>query len=111
MKIQWCWRCGADVPMLDEAEFSKVEESSRSESPRATTVGPVRGVAERFEAMLAMYYQLTGLAETNPAAIMHHRLALYGVPCGTCGKPLRTPVARFCAACGAKPDNGTNRAP
>ncbi len=24
MKVLWCWRCGMDVPMLDEQEFEAV---------------------------------------------------------------------------------------
>jgi hypothetical protein len=46
---------------------------------------------------------MTGLRETNINAIWHHRIAEYGPPCGACGKPLRTPKARLCAACGATP--------
>jgi hypothetical protein len=51
--------------------------------------------------VLAVYEGLTGFRETNPAALMHHRLMLYGPPCATCGKPLRTQAASFCAGCGA----------
>ncbi len=48
---------------------------------------------------LAVYEDLTGFRETNVNALFHHRLSLYGPPCGKCGKPLRTPQARYCAMC------------
>lgn len=48
---------------------------------------------------LAQYEHLTGFKETNPNALHHHRLSIYGPPCTHCGKPLRTPQARFCAMC------------
>jgi hypothetical protein len=50
---------------------------------------------------LRLYQELTGFTETSPDAIWHHRLSIYGPPCGACGKPLRTPQAKLCAACGA----------
>ena len=59
---------------------------------------------ERFEPMRHLHKQLTGREETNPNAIGHHRIALYGPPCTRCGRPLRTPRARFCAACGQVTD-------
>ena len=49
---------------------------------------------------LVRYYKVTGFLETNIAAIHHHVISQYGPPCGTCGKPLRTPRAKMCAACG-----------
>jgi len=48
---------------------------------------------------LEIYEALTGFKETNPNALFHHRLSLYGPECPQCGKPLRTPQARFCAMC------------
>lgn len=50
------------------------------------------------EALVA-YERITGFKETNPNALFHHRLSIYGPPCRACGKPLRTPQARFCALC------------
>lgn len=52
--------------------------------------------------ILTRYHELTGFAETNSNAVWHHVIALYGPPCAHCGKPLRTPRARLCAACGAQ---------
>ena len=49
---------------------------------------------------LEHYFQLTGYRETKVEALWHHRLAKHGPPCRGCGKPLRTPRAAFCAACG-----------
>ena len=57
---------------------------------------------ERFKELLDFYYFITGEIETEPNAIMHHRIAQYGPPCENCGKPYRTPKASFCAACGNK---------
>lgn len=51
-------------------------------------------------AALAKYHEFTGFEETNANALWHHRASLYGPPCSACGKPLRTPQANFCAACG-----------
>lgn len=50
--------------------------------------------------LAAGYEMFTGVAETNPNAVWHHVASLYGPPCPACGKPLRTPRARLCAACG-----------
>jgi len=51
---------------------------------------------------LGAYERLTGFKKTNVDALFHHRLALYGPPCATCGKRLRTPQARRCMECGAE---------
>ncbi len=104
MKVQWCWRCGMDVPMLDEAEFGRVEKI-RQEAFQRFRETRREGEGASVEAVLAPvcaeYTRLTGFHETNVNAVMHHRLSLHGPPCARCGKPLRTPQARHCAACGA----------
>ena len=73
--------------MLDEDEFARAIRHFRegnSDPPR----------------LLEEYNRITGFGETNPNAVWHHRISLYGPACSMCGKPLRTPAARFCAACG-----------
>jgi hypothetical protein len=95
--------------MLDEAEFSFVHDAysigvraiknyrqqhgvSLQETPVEELHSPVREV----------YEELTGATGFGADQIMKHRLALYGPPCSNCGKPLRTPQAKLCAACGAR---------
>src|SRR5271165_941925 len=96
MKILWCWRCKMEIPMLDEDEFKLVT------SKRGAKEGESKNdMWERlFGPVLREYERITGFHETNPNAVYHHRLSLYGPPCVNCGKPLRTTRARFCAACG-----------
>lgn len=97
------------MPMLDEAEFAAVStlylgggsslKDVRRENPDLSGTDLIHAL---HEPMRNAYEQITGMYETNENAIMHHRIALYGPDCTQCGKPLRTPRASFCAACGAK---------
>jgi hypothetical protein len=106
MQMLWCWRCKTEMPMLDEAEFAEVSRLY-GEGIRATKefrekwAVSFQGVPreEPMRPMLARYEELTGMKETNPNAVMHHRLAVYGPPCNRCGKPLRSPQAKLCGAC------------
>lgn len=100
--------------MLDEAEYAEVYEALRTgarwfdeererrglrpDEPLGLTGEGLR--ERRFGPMLNAYERITGYRETNPNAVFHHRISLYGGPCPACGKPLRTPKARYCAACG-----------
>jgi hypothetical protein len=93
--------------MLDENEFAAVEQvhrdctanvkafreehqTSLEDTPRADLMRPV----------LDTYGELTGVTVSDPDHVLKHRLALIGPPCVACGRPLRTPQASFCAACG-----------
>jgi len=108
MKVLWCWRCRMDIPMLDEHEFEQVRRYS-DEGPQGLIRTPEHEGSDSEAAfmttgmkrLLDEYNRITGFGETNPSAVWHHRIALYGPPCGECGKPLRSPTASFCAACGA----------
>jgi hypothetical protein len=96
MKLLWCWRCKMEVPMLDDDEFRQVL-NARVLVPGATS-------EERFALFLREYERITGFHETNPNAVYHHVVSLYGQTCSNCGNPLRTPRAKFCAACGFRPE-------
>lgn len=85
-----------DVEMLDEIEFAKAAELYK------TSFTNQDSYEVRMKPLLDYYKEVTGFEETEPNAIMHHRIAQYGPPCENCGKPYRTPQASFCAACGNK---------
>jgi len=87
----WCWRCKAEMPMLDDDEHRRVTSQPTNERGK--------NMQERFAAILAEYQRITGFRETNPNAVWHHRLSIYGPPCRVCGKPLRTPQAKVCGSC------------
>lgn len=57
-------------------------------------------IQENFKKLLDYYKEVTGFEETNPNAIMHHFIDMYGPDCENCGKPYRTESATFCPKCG-----------
>lgn len=110
MKIMWCWRCKQEVPMLDEDEFKSVEavyydcvrsiKKYRQDNGVSLQDTPLN---ELYKPVVMEYERITGMPNCHHNAIMHHCASIYGVPCKACGKPLRTPRAKYCAACGQKP--------
>lgn len=97
MKTMWCWRCKMDIPMLNEEEFA-IAHDLYGQGVKNMKAGMDKEL--RFKPLLDYYKKTTGFNETEPNAIMHHRISDYGPPCEKCGKPYRTPLAKFCAACG-----------
>ena len=95
--------------MLDDEEFAAVFASYRDALRLHKQVEgehnhPRRGstLQELFKPNLDEYEKLIGFNESNPNAVIHHRLSLYGTACRACGQPLRTSQASKCMACGAK---------
>jgi hypothetical protein len=76
--------------MLDEGEFELISSLLNTKAERRDQI---------FGPALLEYEPITGVRETNPNAIFHHRLSIYGTPCAKCGKPLRTPRAKLCGFC------------
>ncbi|KIC64234.1 hypothetical protein [Chryseobacterium taiwanense] len=101
MKIKYCWRCRMDVPMLDkeEAEIASKLLSEGFQEAKKQMKAPI---SENFKKLLNYYKDLTGFEETNPNAIMHHIIDMYGPDCENCGKPYRTKTATICPKCGNK---------
>jgi hypothetical protein len=84
VKLLYCWRCNIEVPVVEKHEWAQIMQSGPNHSD-----------------MLQKYNEITNYNETNFNAVLHHRLIDFGPPCKSCGKPLRTAQANFCAECGA----------
>lgn len=103
----YCWRCRSDVPMLTDDEFGLVNPTDYLEQVKKFREQTGCSLAEaKANPLLAAstqmrYEQITGMRTANIDLIWHHRVSLYGAPCSVCKKPLRTPAAQSCAACGA----------
>jgi hypothetical protein len=119
-KVLWCWRCGREVPMLEDDEWAVLVEAHRASSnperamaiiereQRRRGLPPVlplpadaSPVQRRLRHLTAGYELFTGVPESNPNAVWHHVVSQHGPPCAACGKPLRSPRAETCAVCGA----------
>ncbi len=90
-----------DVPMLDKEE-GKIASKLLAEGFQEAKKQMKAPVSENFRKLLDYYNDLCGFEETNPNAIMHHFIDLYGPDCENCGRPYRTAVATFCTKCGNK---------
>lgn len=109
MRIMWCWRCRQDVGMLDEEEYKRIHKIYGECFERAKTFRKNTGsslektpLKDYFKPVSEEYERITGFKDFPHNSVMHHRISIYGQPCKCCGKPLRTPRAKMCAACGAK---------
>src|SRR5450631_4228629 len=93
MRIQGCWRCKAEVPMLDENEFASVAQLYKEAFQATKEFREQWGIPlehasidDRFRPVRLRYEQMTAVKDCHQNAIMHHRISLYGEPCESCGK-------------------------
>lgn len=79
--------------MLDEEEFEPIGKllvlGMQNHRDRRRAEG-VSWLQASCQEALDAYALFTGFVETNPNALWHHRLSLYGPPCPECGRPKRT---------------------
>jgi hypothetical protein len=115
MKLAWCWRCKAKVPMLDEQEFALVEDAYREGTLEVKLARRLddRPLLEEDEATIlgtvaSRYHQITGSSGEVPRDVLKHRLSLVGPACENCGKELRTPLAKKCVECGYLRSSGVD---
>jgi hypothetical protein len=96
-----------NVPMLSDEEFEPIEKAlflriRRIQEYRLSHPTASIGDARRYSVdhALDLYEDMTGVRLADPDELYAVQLSLYGRPCPQCGKPFRTPRARFCAECG-----------
>ena len=101
MQIAWCWQCKSEVPMLDEAEWSRAH-AVFMQSLSAQKAEDYDRFHPAFDQLRSILAEIHGMPPTNPyLPFWHkHRIAHFGPPCQHCGKVLRTPRASTCFECG-----------
>jgi len=106
MKMLWCWRCKAVVPMLDDAEWERLNPLLSQGLRDVKAYREAHGArledtprAQFFQPALEEHERITGIRASDFDALMHHRLSRLGPPCRMCGRRLRTPKAKLCGAC------------
>ena len=93
------------IPMLTDQEWEIVAPT--------VSLSRIKEIRERHKVSIAdagkylceTYNKITGMNETNVNAIWHHIASQYGSDCVKCGKPYRTPRARYCVECGDAIEN------
>jgi hypothetical protein len=102
MKMLWCWRCKAEMPMLDEDEYGEIarlykEAMSATKEFRQLCGISLEGasIEQRFQPVRTHYERLTGMKECHENAILHHRRSLYGHHVHIVESPFEAPRLSF----------------
>jgi rRNA maturation endonuclease Nob1 len=109
---RYSYRFKRDIWMLSDEEFERIGLALRQRiraikqfpaDHGATLADAVANVASDA---VAEYEALTGETMAHPDDLYAAQNSRYGPDCHACGKPLRTPRAKLCAACGADREAG-----
>jgi len=99
--LTYSYRLRAMVPMLTDEEYREVIGDP------ATLYFQVKMFVSRHGWWTEMkhpaadrFRERTGVTLHHTFWLLHVRRSDYGPDCPSCGKPYRTPRARFCAECG-----------
>jgi hypothetical protein len=104
-ELRYCWRCGTDVPALNEAEIAIIlplwaEAVRQAGVTSAFSVVDAMRSHPAFEHVNAEHQRLTGRGLGSRCLQPFHKLSDFGPGCPGCGKTLRTAQAKQCFACG-----------
>jgi hypothetical protein len=105
--LLYCWKCKTEKHMLNISEWEQMEpllnqmisDIKQYRETHAASIAEAKGQGLGQKA-LDLYFQFTGVEETDADVLWHHQFALFGPECLSCKKPLRTPAAKHCAECG-----------
>ena len=102
----YSYRLRAEVPMLTDEEHADVVRDAHDTIDEVMAYRAKTG-ASLEEARKALpdpsadrYFKLTGFKLWTLYDVFYVRRSDYGPDCQACGKPYRTPRAKFCAECG-----------
>ncbi|MDX8351927.1 hypothetical protein [Cognatiyoonia sp. IB215182] len=109
-ELLYCYALRRVTPLLDEEEWSvlkphldnRLNEIKEYREQHHCSIS--EAAAKSSASSLRVYEQLTGARLDHPDQLWRVRRTQYGPVCTQCGKPLRTPRAKFCAECGCLRD-------
>lgn len=102
----YSYRRREEVPLLTEEEFAPIAEILDDFPQKIAAMAEERNCTlQEAETLLGQpafehYKMLTGIGIYRMLDFYTLRLSSYGRPCPNCGRPFRTPKAKFCAECG-----------
>lgn len=104
MEWKWCWRCGRETGFLDDHEVGLIAELMNEIPATVPTVPTLTQLRDSLIPAAEKYAELTGqqpldLLNSMLHVLYRHRLSLLGPDCPSCGRSLRTPLARICFNC------------
>ena len=110
----YSYKVRREIPLLSEEDYkavavhlrNRIDDIKRYRKKHNCSLEEALAKANGGQKALAAFEKVTGVRLNHPDEIYIARRALYGRQCGNCGKPVRTPRAKFCAECGWPLSNG-----